>query len=893
MFSTPKNIDTMSTEKILEEVYESPNQNIPNKEVRMQINKIVYGALGFDMDNDLLLALTSEPESQLVLATAGSGKTTFAQAKVVSEKIFRKARENKPLQGERVLCLVYNKHNVQPMIDAHQKMVSKLYSSNIKGLDIDMKIKAQTMHSFCTEWSAQYALKMNRVNFELLRDYEQKDLFNMCYKLVSQKHNVEPNYQKYADLIQLYSYLRETMRTYDNCDDLDLFNSLGIPKDVVVETFTQFDAFKKVKRKFDFTDTLIAIHKLLQEDEEARTFIQEYYDYIVADEVQDFNPIFMEILKLIKGPKTPLLCIGDEDQSIYGFRGANIKTVLNFSNEFPDAKVYSLGTNRRCREIIVDTAKEVLSWNKLRFDKSIKSIKPDGNVDFIPYNTDEGQLINLCNKLKTLSKKELENTCICYRNKKSSLMLSDKLVECGIDFNIISGYKPFSHELYRHVTDILDMLYRPYDREYVKNMYKILPYIKKGEFHKAIGYDPIKKTWKDGREKKHFSEYDLGKYNDNLIVKQYLNTLTEISKVITTIPMAQYMTTLYEMLSRSFWKDKMYLNDNQEVDLAFTEKTHALFSSKLTYPEFERIYEKHKRVFETNDKQSVGCTLSTFHSLKGLEFDNVFIIDLDDEIYPNFAGIDNVDYYTDDMKQGLKEEETRLFYVAVTRAIDNLTMYYCQGNPSLFIQRLMSEDKFEVEDELNINTILDKDKPKINIGINSRKLDINDLDDTLEESAKIDVDKEVEIKPQVNTQNVPTLDTSKVKEYTGKKVSLLSIGGQISDMDVPEVKLNVEKLAKEEVSNPINIETLEDELDDELDDELEEVSEESIMSTEDNITDNLDDDLDDELERVAPLEIATEIEEEKDIEQEESELKEEESKTPSRKSFLNSILNRL
>lgn len=898
MFSTPKNIDNLNETELADLIYESPNQKIPDKNVRMQICKIIYNALGFDMDNDLMLALASEPKSQLVLATAGSGKTTYSQIKVAIEKIYRKTVNNKPLSGDRVLCLVYNKHNVQPMLDSHSKLVSKLYSSNIQGLKIDMKIKAQTMHSFCSEWSAQYALKMNRVNFQLINETQQKELFNMCYKLVSEKQGVEPKFEKYADLMQLYSYLRETMREYSNCDDLDLFNCLGIPKEVVVETYERFDAFKQVKRLFDFTDTLVSMLKLLREDEEVRSFIQNYYDYIVVDEVQDFNPIFMEILKLIQGPNTPILCIGDEDQSIYGFRGASVLSVLNFENEFPDAKVYSLGTNRRCGENIVDVAKQILSWNTLRFDKTIKGIRPEGKVEYIPYNTEDGQLINLCNRLKNMTKEELSNTCICYRNRKSSLMLSDKLVECGIQFNIISGYKPFSHELYRHVIDVLDILYRPYDREYVKNLYKILPYVRKNEFHNMIGYDARTKQWKGEREKKHFSEYDLGKYETNLVVKKYLALLTEISARIVDMPMTQYMAAIYEMLRKAFWDDKMYMNDTKEIDEAFTEKTFAMFNTKMTYPEFERVYAKHKRIFETNDKQKIGCTLSTFHSLKGLEFDNVFIIDLDDEIFPNFAGIDSTDYFTDDMKLGLKEEETRLFYVAITRARDNLTMFYSSENPSLFVDRLLNgteepkskllefgtNQDINIGGELNNSIVLDKEEDKEVKEINEPSIPVVEtkVETKVETEAKVEVETKVEVSSEPkNTGIARQLDLS----YMGY--------GNVEEIPV----------AKEEPNTVIK-ETILGEIDDDLDDELETVS---VNETPVDLNDNLDDELDDELEtpvavqETKPNEIVfnkeitvtkestTEVNNEVETEEE----REVDRKSTSRRAFLNSIINRI
>lgn len=794
MFVTPSNIDEMSIEEIIALAETAPNQDIPDAVIRNSICELVYTALGYDLSNDLRLALISEPINKLILATAGSGKTTCSQLNVILEKVYRKVK-GKPLSGDRILCLVFNAHNVQPMIDTHKKMVSKLYSLGIKGLAIDYNIKAKTVDSFCLEWTRNYAVDLDRVRYQLIEDFQQKDMILRFYKNFAEKAGLEFHPERYGDLKSLYDYLRQTLREYDDCEDLDLFHALEIPKEIIKQIFVMVDNLKKMQRKFDFIDTQLAMYKLLKEHDEIRDFIQNYYDYIVADEVQDFNPLFMEILKLIKGPNTPMLCVGDEDQSVYGFRGADVTTILDFDTHFDNAKVYSLSDNRRCRENIVQVARNVLSWNTLRFGKPLKSVKEGGVVEYIPYSSEEGQLLNLCARLKSMTREELEDTCICYRNRKSSLTLADKLTDNGINFHILSGYAPFSHEMYKHMIDILDALYRPTDRDYSKNLYKLLPIIKKNEWFNIIGYDAFNRKWTSDRRKIHFSEYDLGKFKNNFAVVNTMKALVELSSKIATEPLDSYISELFKIFYHAFWESKMYLNKTEELDKFYTTKVLALFMSKLSYPEFEILYQKQERIFNVNNEQKIGCMLSTFHKLKGLEKKNVFIIDLKDEIYPNFAQIDSISYYSEQTKLQAKEEETRLFYVAVTRAMDNLYMYYSEDNPSLFVSKLLdpsNNSKHITTVEVDVSPYLDK------LGVpKSKVIDIEDIGINEEIPPSTETSDTVEIRhiksEDMNiTEDIPT--------------GLIEIDDNLED-EIPiyhtDVKVTVEPIAVDNTS--INI----------------------------------------------------------------------------------------
>lgn len=794
-FKTPKDIDNWSLEQILELAGENELGNVPPVKTRYILASKIYQTLGYDMDKDLLLVLLSEPTAQLALATAGGGKTTLSQVKIILEKIYRKTVEGKPLEGRRVLCLVYNDHNVIQMEKKHKEMVYRLQASNIKGLDIDSEIYASTMHKYCKKWmtDSRYLSDTGLLGAKLMTQAQINTMMETTFKLACKKHGVEPDLSKVKDLLQLYNLMVESLRDYDDCENIDLFNKLNLSKDIISLTFTGYDRVKKSRSLYDFSDMPKKFLQLLQTNEEARTRIQNYHDYIVADEVQDMTPIMMEILRLIKGDHVPLLAIGDEDQNIYSFRGSDIYNILDFENKFEGGEVYNLATNRRCAKNIVNLAKQIVSWNELRFDKRIESIRENGRVEIKPYGTHDGMMINLLKELEGMSNKELENTCICYRNRKSSALLSDKLEEARIPFNIKSGYKPFNHEIYGHIMDILDGLYRPYDRSYYKNLYKILPYITRKEFFEIIGWDSFKREWKVDNPNIHFSQIDFGKYNNHKGFQKGLMIIKEISRIMNNKPMKFYMKQLLSLFHMAFWDNKMHLNDNEEEDLVYTERAIEFFASDLTYGGFEIEFARRKKIVDNNIKTGTGVTLSTFHSLKGLEFDNVYLIDLDEEVFPNFASIEQYETYNDKTKLALKEAETRLFYVACTRARNNLTLYYSEENPSVYIDwihqgkgRVIEDKKVEsneITERMNmINDLLVNVQPSRESNHLSNRMSL--VENLEKEKAEKELELELDASDDLIPSSLDSLEPHQEIEVNLEDLELDDVDLELDDVDL-------------------------------------------------------------------------------------------------------------
>ena len=691
---TPPDIDKYSVDEVYKLIQDPAGSNLPKPIKRLKIIQILFEILGYDLSPDLALALASEPNAQLIIATAGGGKTTGSQIKVVLEKLWRQSKRGGKLSGDKVLSLVYNRHNVKQMKEKHAAIVSRIALSGIKGFDVDPNINAATMHSFCDQIRTMFVAKIGMLNYKLLDNNEAIKLMDTVKVSILNKFSIRGSNARAEDLITLYNYYRESMIPVEKIDGLDQSVDVPLDTEVVIEIFKLYNTMKKMKKKYDFSDMLNSVYEFLKNNPDDLKQVQKYFDYIVADEVQDFTPIMMSLLQLFVSDGTPLLCIGDEDQGIYNFRGADIYNTLDFESKFNNGKVYSLSQNRRCAANILELAKKVISENDLRFDKQLLGIRPGGLVQYVSYNTVAGENIQVLDQLKKMSTDELYETIVCYREKNSSIMLAELLENEGVPFNVLSGFTPFSHPLFRDVIAVMDALESPLDRKCMLNLYKVLP-ITREQMQYAAGYNPKTKKF-DDVEQMPFWRLDYGSAYNRAGFGDCMELLKTISIGISKIPMKNYFNTLLSMICKYHWNFIRKSRENLEVyDDYIESKVKTIFDVDYLYKEVYNRFSQRKDICRRNQEGRVGVTLSTFHSLKGLEYKNVIIMDMDDSIFPKFSMLENRDY-TEMQKKALKECETRLYYVAVTRAKDNLYIYYNQDNPSRYVALYKDDSKSTV-----------------------------------------------------------------------------------------------------------------------------------------------------------------------------------------------------
>lgn len=698
LLDTPKNISEMSEKEIIDIC--NSYGDIKSVNTRAKVVKLIYkDLLQYDLSKDLFYVLVDESKVVLVIAPAGGGKTTTMAVKAVLEKIYRKSKftNSGRLTGDRILSLVYTKDNVKDVIDRHNEIVSKLNALEIESLAIDYDLNCSTMHSFCYKWvvkESNYSLKLGISGFSMMDDVSQNTIIETLTKKICEKKNIEvPRQFKAGSFLSLYNYMAETYMTLDDLENSNVFLDLGLPKEIVAEIVVRYNSRKKLIRKLDQTDLLVKFLELMNTDEEARKRIQEYYDYIIADEVQDFTAILKDILKSLVGEHTILSCIGDDDQAIYGFRGADYRNALNFKDIFPESKILSLSTNRRCPSNILSMANSVIRLNENRYDKVMTGVKGPGKISFNAYNDRIGQYMSIVSLLKEMSEKDLKDTMIGSRENLFSLPLSILMYKANLDFYTSKGHGPFDYGLFTAITKVMSAIMSGGSKRSLVNLYRFLPITKK-EMCEALRYDPVKDEFLDGKSRVDLDkiEFSPNKLNNPNFVTVYKN-LIFLSRQAETLPCNKYMPGFITIIKKHYWN---FISQNSKMPseiVEFCEDFYIeLFNTSKTYKEKLAEIMQFKDRMSKNLNRREGVMLSAFHSMKGLEKSNVILCDLAESIFPNFSGID-FRPYDEKTKQDLKEEETRLCYMAITRAKKNLWLFYSKNDPSYYVSFLMDSAK--------------------------------------------------------------------------------------------------------------------------------------------------------------------------------------------------------
>ena len=683
---TPYDIDTWAMEEILKLVQDPAGSLLPPKANRLKIVEILYKALGFDLSPDIALCLVAEPLHQLIISTAGSGKTTLSQIKAFIEKLIRPLTydNNRPLYGRRMLCLVYNDHNVDQMKDTHLRLANKIMAQRIPGFNVDTEISAYTLHSFCSYWKNEYDLDWGLPKeARALSEYESAEILELCLESVS-KRFVIADKPPTASLSRMYTLAHSLLLPYGHPDVRLRFPEVQVEDDALEMIFKFYSVMKKKEEVFDFVDLLLFLKTLMEEKPTARTRIQDHYDYVIADEVQDFTPLMMLLLQYIVGDNKPLLAIGDEDQTLYEFNGADVTNVLNFTRFFPKGEIYTMAINRRCAKVIVDASTALISKNTMRFTKKIQSVRPNGKITGIPYHTEDGMIANIISKLQAMPKEVRDDTIICYRERANSYILAEKLEEAGIKFNVLSGHLPFTHELYGHVESVLAMLHSPADAKQHLNLYKVLS-LTIGETHALLGWDPKEQEFTDGRTRLHLRNIDWGRYATKKTFMEDVAFLLEVAENMETARLNSYFPRLFELILKYFWRYRMQ-NKPKDIPLheAMTERVRHFYNSPLPYEHFFNRLDVRRKNLRNQTYSKQGTTLSTMHGLKGLEYHTCMIVYLDDAIFPS---LDSTLYQQGKALEAL-EAERRLMFVAMTRPKEEEFLYFPIRNPSLFISEL-------------------------------------------------------------------------------------------------------------------------------------------------------------------------------------------------------------
>lgn len=595
-----------------------------------------------DKQREALLA-TEGP--LLILAGAGSGKT-----KVVTSKIAYLIEElNVP--SWKILAITFTNKAAKEMKDRVQKLIDRDISSMWIG----------TFHSIC--------VRILRKNIERIG-------YNGNFTIYDRDDQITVVKEAIAEL----SIDRDIYKPRAIINDISNIKSEGISPIEYIEAnkdnfFKEnlgkiYDLYEKKLRKnnaLDFDDLLIKTVDILKSEEDVRDFYRDKFEYIFVDEYQDTNKIQYELIKLIAGTKPNLTVVGDNDQSIYKWRGADINNILNFHKDFPGAKIVKLEQNYRSSQKILDVANQVIGYNTSRIEKNLWTSRDEGkDVVYREFPHSNEEEFGVVNKIIALNYKgeEFKDMAILYRTNAQSRGFEEALVRERIPYKIVGGLKFYDRMEVKDVLAYLRILNNTDDNV---SLARIINRPKRG-----IG-DTSLSDLLDYAEANRLSLYDvitnIDDFEDlNLRARKNIKEFGSILKILKDRAENLSIGKLFEEVLY----ESGYVNDlkNQNTIEAKTrlENIEELHSNIMEYDR-EGVelaeYLNTLSLLSDVDKTSedTGVNLMTLHAAKGLEFGTVFLVGLEEGLFPTSRALESEEEV---------EEERRLCYVGVTRACNNL-----------------------------------------------------------------------------------------------------------------------------------------------------------------------------------------------------------------------------
>lgn len=562
----------------------------------------------------------------LILAGAGSGKT-----RVLTEKIIYLV-ENNLFAPENILAITFTNKAAQEM------------KNRIKGRLLNhYQMQISTFHAL--------GLKIIKENHQLLslsKNFtiiDSDDVITIIKKLLK-NINLDPKHYSPYYIKEQISNAKNNLVTPNKYNELA---KIGIDQ-VVAKIYIDYEALLRKNHSLDFDDLLQLSYRLLKENAEVLTYYQQKFQYILVDEYQDTNMVQYQMVKILSAKHQRLCVVGDSDQSIYSWRGADYRNILNFEKDFKNAKVILLEQNYRSTETILKGANSLIKYNQNRKEKNLWSSLGQGEPLKYYQLANEVEEANQIVKIIQQSNHPLNEISILYRTNAQSRAIEEALLKANIPYKIVGGFQFYNRKEIKDLIAYLKLINNPNDDI---SFLRIINEPKRGIGKKTLdGLEMIAKERNISLIEAINDKKQL-QFKEMIIQLQSLaneKTLTELIEEIL------HLTGMREQYSNGTLEENIRLENLEEfksITLAFEEEygstTLADFLNEISL----------LTDFETANVNDNAVTLMTMHAAKGLEYNYIIIAGLEEGIFPYFKSLDN---------ESALEEERRLCYVAITRA---------------------------------------------------------------------------------------------------------------------------------------------------------------------------------------------------------------------------------
>ncbi len=573
------------------------------------------------------------------------------------------------------------------IINQNIKPTNILAISFTKASSLEMKNRAISITSDARMEKVTYGT-FHSVFFRILRfykNYKVEDLLDERTKRLTLKNILKSmNVENGEDDDVIGQIINEISYVKNELMDKRDFTSEILTSDEFTKVFNLYEEYKESVNKIDFDDMLVKTYQLLVENKQALERVRNVYKYILVDEFQDINKVQFECLKIMANPNNNIFIVGDEDQSIYGFRGARPDFLLQFEKYFENTNKILLDINYRSKKEIIEISNRLIEKNTNRFNKNIRcSQEGKGNVNYIiPDDSEEEAALIGKEIIEEVKKDYMEYTdfAIIYRTNIQSRALVDVFMDMRIPFVVKDTIATiYDHWAAKDILAYLKIALNPNsNKEWVRIINKPFRYISKDSIN-TVKDEPnfidalVNKCNLHPKQIKTINDLDI-----DLSYVKSLHPKNAISYIRTTLDYDRY---ILEYCTNRKIKTNGLIEILNELESSATHfKTIEEYLTHIDKVKEEIIDNK-------NNKETHGVILTTMHSAKGLEFRNVYVIGVNEGTIPHEKSYDLDD---EEKKNQQIEEERRLMYVALTRAEESVCISY----PKNKYNRKVSKSRF-------------------------------------------------------------------------------------------------------------------------------------------------------------------------------------------------------
>ena len=628
----------------------------------------------------------------LVLAGAGSGKTKVLTTRIAYLISLGVSPDN-------ILAITFTNKAAGEM----KERISKLVGFSSKFMQIS------TFHSF--------GLKIVKENYEYLGYdknfviFDADDTLTIIKKILKDK-NLDP------DKFNPRAIRSQISKLKNDLIDSKKYSSFSLTEfeKVVLEVYKKYESELIKNNSLDFDDLLILPIKLFEKRKDLLLMYQERYKYILIDEYQDTNEAQYKLTKLLASKYKNICCVGDADQAIYGFRGANYKNILNFESDYKNALVIKLEENYRSSKTILDAANSVIKNNKNRKSKNLYSNLGIGDkITYYRANSGLEEVKYVVNKIKELKDNlvSLSDIVVLYRTNAQSRVFEDGLMKAGIPYKIVGGLNFYSRMEIKNLLAYLRLICNSNDNVSLERIINVP--------RRGIGAKTISNLY-DKSYLFNVSLYDAIDSGKELVFK---NMIEELKSIKDTMSLVEFIDLVLDKsgLRKELVDEKTLEADIRLENLEEFKSVAKSFEDEMGVVSLDDFLLNVSLITDNNDlkEDNNAVSLMTIHAVKGLEFDYVFVVGLEEGLFPH----QNSMFSEEEL-----EEERRLCYVAITRCkkklyLSNARIRLMYGSEQVYpISRFINEiDANLLENESKV-VKYDEKKIKIDYNDSSEKIDV-------------------------------------------------------------------------------------------------------------------------------------------------------------------------